>query len=183
GDPARCKASYEAAQVAIQGEHFEAARAQLATCQRLCPAPLVKDCTRWLEGVDATAPSVRLGARDADGKPISDVLITLDGVLVEHKDRAVPVEPGAHVFRFERPGYTPAEARVEIHGGERDRSVVVVLVSEKRGPEAPTPRGGSTVPSFVVGAIGGVALLAAGFLAIDGHVERSNLRSTCAPTC
>jgi hypothetical protein len=39
------------------------------------------------------------------------------------------------------------------------------------------------VPSFVVGTIGAVALLAAGLLAIDGHVERANLRSNCAPNC
>src|SRR5215471_17812247 len=59
-DPARCKASYEGAQVAMQQERFGGARAELVTCQQLCPAPLARDCTRWLAEVDATAPTVRL---------------------------------------------------------------------------------------------------------------------------
>jgi hypothetical protein len=172
---ARCLASYESAQVLRREEHLEAARAQLQICGATCPETLARDCARWLVDVDALRPTVRFVARDPSGQNVTDVMIKVDDrLLVDHAGASFGVEPGAHVFRFERRGFSPAEVRAEVHAGERDRAIGVLLSPLPPEP-AVTPPAHSTTASYVLGGIG--------VLAIKGEADRGSLRSSCAPSC
>jgi len=185
---ARCKASYESAQVLQREERLEAARAQLHICRETCPAPLVRQCTTWEAEVEALLPTVRVAARDATGAVVRDVRILIDGRVITNVDGPVAVDPGAHVFRFEPRGGPAVETREDVHAGERER-VVTVVVEEAPSPARPAPAAPppppprSTTPSWVLGGVGVAALAVAGGLAIKGHVDRSDLRGSCAPLC
>lgn len=180
---ARCKASYEGAQVLVRAERYRAAKAQLLVCEESCPAPLVADCRAWSRDVETLTPTVVLAVRGLPGGAVSDVRVTEDGQALDAPfSGPLAVEPGAHVFVFERAGYATSAARVEIHAGERGR-VVAVSLTPAATEEKPPLRRASPAASYVVGGFGIAALLAAGVLTIKGHLDRSSLRDTCAPTC
>ncbi len=183
GDRARCAASYESAQVLRRGEHLEAARTQLLICASTCPERLVRDCAIWLRDVEALTPTVRLIARDPSGQEVVDALVTVDGRLVDARESTVAVEPGAHVFRFERRGAEAAEVRVELHAGERERVIAVVLSASAPPSAHASAPSASRTASYIVGGLGVAALATAGILAIKGDVDRSSLRESCAPGC
>jgi len=183
-DKARCEASYESAQRLKREEHLSATKAQLAICIETCPAPLVADCTAWLKDLEVLLPTVRLVARTATGAAARDVRVTMDGSSLTGSldGRPITVEPGAHVFRFQRDGEGLTDVRAEIHQGERDHLVEAVL------PSAPKPvRSSATepshTPSWVLGGAGVLALATAAGLTIKGHLDRSSLRSSCYPYC
>ncbi len=185
---ARCRASYEAAQVLRREEHLEAARNQLLICGSTCPEALVADCAKWLHELEALTPTVRVDARDATGRRVPQLRVTVDGAEVRARgDGAIAIEPGLRAFRVEAGGYEPVERRVEVHAGEREHPISVVLTLRATAPPPPralpTPEPSSATPSYVLGGIGAAALLAAGILGVVGHVNRSSLHSSCAPTC
>lgn len=180
---ARCSASYEQAQTLRRDERLEAARAQLLVCEATCPDALARDCARWRTEVDALMPTVVLGATDQDGAPRNDARVTVDGhVVASPFGGPVAVSPGEHVFRFERRGSRPVEVRVELHASERDHPVTVVLSPFELAPSSPRPAP-SAIPSLLIGGAGVLLLGVSGALAVKGHVDRSTLRSTCAPYC
>lgn len=185
-DDARCAASYESAQVLRRGEHLEAAHAQLLVCESTCPAALAKDCSHWLRSVDALVPTIRPIVRDEANHALSGVRITVDGATPPPRDDgAIAVEPGTHVFQFEKDGFVPLEARAEAHAGDRNHPLDVVLVAEKTvvaAPPKPVPASSATA-SYIIGGFGIAALATAGVLAIAGDIDRSHLRASCAPTC
>ncbi len=183
GERARCAASYESAQVLRRDEHLEAARTQLLICQSTCPQRLAGDCTSWLRDVESLTPTVRLVARDTGGQKIADALTTVDGRLVDARERAVAVEPGAHIFRFERRGTDAAEVRIELHAGERERVIAVVLSPSARPLQRESAPPAPRTASYVLGGVGVAGLVTAGILAIKGDVDRSSLRASCAPEC
>lgn len=184
-DKVRCAASYEQAQVLRRAEDLEAARNELLVCQAACPSAVQQECARWLEEIGALVPTVRFIARDANGALLTGVGVFEQGTKVASVgDDAVKVAAGKHVFRFEREGSPPVEVRAEIHVGEREHPVVVTMASASGGSEGATgPKPASRTPYFVAAGVAGAALLAAGALAIKGHVDRGELRSTCAGHC
>lgn len=183
-DRARCKASYERAQVLVRDEHFDAARSQLDICIETCPVALVSDCRKWSRDVENLTPTVRLAAHDALGNALTDVRVSVDG---NHLDApfggAIRIDPGTRVFLFERPGFAPTTTSLDVHAGERDRTVSVVLVAVERALPPPPPPRPSPAASYVVGGIGAAALITSGVLTIKGFADRSSLRSSCAPKC
>ncbi|MEO6876923.1 MAG: hypothetical protein ABI205_00485, partial [Gemmatimonadaceae bacterium] len=185
-DDARCAASYESAQVLRRGEHLEAAHAQLLVCESTCPITLAKDCVQWLRSVDALVPTIRASVRDAANHVLSGVRITVDGAIpAPRDDGTIAVEPGTHVFNFEKDGFVPLEARAEAHAGDRNHPLDVVLVADKTVLATPPKQdpAKSATASYVIGGFGIAALATAGVLAIAGDIDRSNLRGSCAPTC
>ena len=183
GDRARCAASYESAQVLRRDEHLEAARTQLLICQSTCPQRLERDCTTWLRDVESLTPTVRLVARDPGGLEIADALVTVDGRLVDARGSAVAIEPGSHLFRFERRGAEAAEVRADLHAGERERVIAVVLSPFVVPPPRASATPASRTASYVAGGLGAAGLVSAAILAIKGDVDRSSLRGSCAPVC
>jgi hypothetical protein len=184
----RCAAAYEQAQELRRQDKLAASREQLRICEATCPRALAADCKRWDGELDALTPTVRLRATDAQGHPI-DARVLMDGVLLVNKaaDNPVEVETGDHTFRFESATGATEEAKVTLHGGERDKEIAVVFGAAPAPaplPVAPAeePR---SVPAatWVLGSIG-VAGLGVGLgLTLDGHVQANHLQSTCSPAC
>jgi hypothetical protein len=188
---ARCKASYETAQVLRREEHFEAARRELAICRDTCPAPLVRECRSWSEDIAALVPTVRLDIHDDAGRPVRDVRVTVDGrAVTERLDQPIAIDPGTHLFRFESSDRPAAETRAEVHAGEREHVVSIVLAAAPPAREArlvpsrlvssPPP---SRTRSYVAFGVGAVAAAVAGILAIKGDIDRASLESSCKPNC
>ncbi|AUX26318.1 uncharacterized protein SOCEGT47_068790 [Sorangium cellulosum] len=194
---ALCVEEHETAQVHLQQKKLRAAREALRGCAHEgCPSAIRADCSEWLLAANRVAPSVVLSAR-TDAGDQADVRVSMDGELLASRldGKAIDVDPGEHVFRFELPPYEPIERRVIILEGEKARVLSVHFgdaADARRSPPPPAPRPPAPaieerrpVPASVY-ALGGVALVGAGVFtgfALTGASERSSLLSRCAPSC
>jgi hypothetical protein len=109
---------------------------ELAVCTATtCSSEIREECTKRIAEVQAALPTVVLGATDEARNDIGNVLVTLDGVPLRAAldGRALAVDPGSHVLRFEAPGRIPAEKSVIFREGEKDRPVLVVLAIAPEG--------------------------------------------------
>jgi hypothetical protein len=118
------------------------------------------------------------------------VRVLVDGRVLPNVEGPIALDPGVRVFRFEPAVGTAVETREEVHAGEREHLVSVVLEvpaeadSPSQRPVATEPaRARSRTPSWILGGVGVLTLTAAGVLAVKGHVDRGTLRSECAPYC
>lgn len=186
---AECLAAHEDAQSLRTQKKPHAAREKLIACARVeCPTVVRKECGEQLELLDKDAPTVVLEARDESGRDTTAVKVSLDGqpVAARLTGAAVDVEPGPHVFRFERGDGKDLELRVLVVEGEKNRKVVADFAALVRPPEVPPPpRERRSIPSTTFVA-GGVALAAVGsftFFALSGKSEEKSLASSCGPSC
>jgi hypothetical protein len=156
---------------------YRAARQDFLTCARdLCPRVVHELCAKWLRELDESAPSVIVDAKDGRGNDLADVRVTFDGapLAAALNGRPLEVDAGEHVLRFERDGSEPVEQRLVLRAGERARIVGVTLVptvatipgeiplvvGRELASRSPEP---AVSPRYVAaGALGGVALVAAG---------------------
>jgi hypothetical protein len=207
-DKEACATAYEKAQVERKGHRLVAARAALTYCaQKGCPAIARHDCATWLTEVDAVLPSVVFEIQQ-DGKLVRDVRVSVDGSVVFEKvedGAALPLDPGAHVFKFERAGSRTGVQELMIVQGTKNRLVSITLESDTSTPASRTPPASSTstksnetrdrapttepTPSGipVLGLVfGGIAIAGlAGFagFGFTGVAEENKLRRECAPFC
>ena len=150
-DTSVCIAASEAGQSLRDKQALLEAREKFATCSRdVCPRPIRADCMQQRDAVEAAMPSVVLRAKDTRGEDAIDVKVFCDGaVLATQLDgRARPVNPGAHVFRFEIQGVPPFERKVVVGEGEKNRLVVGDAPRETppSNPSA-TPNDKATTPT------------------------------------
>jgi hypothetical protein len=190
-----CVQAAEKGQDARERGALRTARAHFVTCAAdACPKAMRVDCARWLEELDASIPTIVVGARDGSGADLFDVRVKVDGEPVEdvQAGRPIVLDPGPHVVRFERgkpPSVEVREMKVLLRTGERNRSVVATMVGREGPVPAETDAGKashvSTVPtaSWIFGGIGVLALGSFGTFAVLGAQEKSRLRNTCSPTC
>ena len=179
-----CIVAYEQTQTAKRDGKLVDARAQAALCARPeCDVLLTKDCARWMRELDASIPSVVLEARTPRGTELTDVHVTLDGApLVERLDgKGLDLDPGKHVFRFERRGAS-AQETVLVREGERNRRVRVVLGDDARGPPGEVESPGVPTGVFLFGGAAIVAFGVATAFAIDGFAKKNAL-DECKPRC
>jgi hypothetical protein len=181
------------------------ARAKFSTCARpSCPREIVERCTRWTEETQTAIPSVVLVARDPQGRDLSDVAVSIDGAAAAPiATGGVELDPGEHVFLFQRGGSPNVEERIILREGQKDRQVVATLVvpgstparaqeatssrapaaapaaapeaTREAAPEA-TPEAPRPVPTltWVLGGVGLAALGSFGTFAALGVSERSS---------
>lgn len=193
-----CIASSERGQELRDDGKLIDARSEFVTCARSsCPRLLQRDCASWLSDIDMRIPSIVMSARDPAGHEIADVRVSIDGAprLDRLDGRAVQLDPGEHLLRFERQGTPAMEQRVLLHEGEKRRVIAVrfggsgaaprASGSSKPGPSAPEPTASRPVPTaiFVLGglAIAGGATFAA--LAQTAKGDDKRLAEICAPRC
>lgn len=192
--PALCLQQHEKAQLDLRQKQIRAAREALRGCsQASCPAAIRADCSEWLIAADKAAPSVVFSARTRAGDQ-AEVRVLMDGEVIATRldGKAIDVDPGEHVFRFELPPHPPVEQRVIILEGEKARLLSVTFgdaadasLPPDLGLAGKAAEGRRPVPAAVY-ALGGVALAGVGLftgLAIAGTSERSSLMSRCAPFC
>ena len=188
-----CASAAERAQSLRDEGNYRGARAQMLVCARdVCPGPIKADCGRWLEDVQRDAPTIVFGATSS-GKDVSDVKVTIDGVVIADRLDGTPhlVDAGEHTFVFERAG-VKKEERALVRAGEKGRAIVIAFdapasasrPTDRPAPAPPVPRDESSlVPAFIVGGIGVVALGSFAIFALQGMNDKDELETTCAPNC
>jgi hypothetical protein len=190
-----CVAASDKSQLLRDQRKYVEARVQLLRCSaEKCPLVVRKDCARWFDEVEARLPGVVVSVRDPDGHDVFDVNVYIDGKLVSQRldGKALPVDPGPHVFRYEARGASPVEEQVLVREGEASRLLTVNLVRTKPQPtvEQPPPprheeeRSPRRIPLSSI-ALTGVGLLGIGgfaFFASEAKSNRDDLRATCGTT-
>jgi hypothetical protein len=189
-----CFTAAERAQPLMKQKRLREARVALELCARdVCPRVARADCRDWLADVMSEQPTIVIAAHEVSGpddvREITDFRAVIDGAIVIEKvdTTPIPIDPGAHRLRLERPGAEPLEQSVQIRVGEKGRVVNVYWPSAGGGtvrlpPQSfadtrPTPSG-----VYVAGVLGLAALGVGSYLEISGLQKRSAL-SQCQPTC
>jgi hypothetical protein len=192
-------ASVRGQELRDQGKLVAARAALLACGTPTCPRLLRRECSGWLADVEARTPSVVIGATDEAGHDTAEVKVSVDGApfLARLEGQAVPIDPGAHVLRFERAGLPFVEQKVILREGERRRAISVSFapsaspspsgpLGRKDDPLAPPGAGAGVARPIAVATLGVVAVASGVTLAVLGLGAKSDadrLRSTCAPAC
>lgn len=201
--PKACAEAYEKAQEERKAGRITAAIASLTKCAaRGCPTFVSKDCLQWLSDAEKAQPRVVFAVR-REGADLTSVEITMDGsVLTRSVDgKAIPLDPGFHVFRFRAADGSIGERSFLIREGDQNRIIEVELAG--REPEAePAPRvqapmqsrsGGandlpetrptrSWLPYGLLG-VGGLGLSGFAVFAVWGQSQKNHLEESCAPYC
>jgi hypothetical protein len=191
---AACLAAHEEAQSLRTQKKPHAARERLIACARVdCPTVVRKECGEQLSVVEKDAPTVALEARDESGMASPAVEVSIDGKASPDglTGAAVDVEPGQHVFRFERSDGKVIEQHVLVVEGEKNRKVVAdfaTLVPKPpvRGEGGPATNDEPKSIPVLAWVAGGVALAAVGsftFFALSGKSTEKDLASSCEPSC
>ena len=145
------------------------------------------------------------GARHRFQNDLADVRLYVDGKLVREKldGSPLPLDPGAHVFRFEARGLPPVERSQIVRPGEKLRVVSVTLVDPRKavaptpppshgpvepGPAPPKPPSVlvsrfAAAATGVLAGVGALALGGFGLLRWSGMTDYDNLFMTCKPNC
>lgn len=187
-----CAAAYEKTQSLRDSGQLSEARLQAIACSApTCSAYVTKDCLQWVTEINAILPTVVFTADDGAGADVVAVRVTIDGQTATEKldGKAVSLDPGEHVVRFEMAGAATIEQKVLIRQGEKNRrlsasfkkatpptALAQPLVAAQAKPTVlaapaapvatmPAPRrGGVPVWAWVAGGAGVVALgVSAGF--------------------
>jgi hypothetical protein len=199
-----CFAAYERVQVLMRRSHLREAREAASACLADgCPSALRADCGQWLKDVEARLPTVVVECRTADGKPVNDARILLDGLLWKARLDGIvsEVDPGEHVVRVERPSGPAAEVKVIVAEGKKAQRIVVEIPDEPvpdrvppavaLSPTASPPPAITDVPPerapvpasfYVSSAIGVAALGGFTFFAFQGKDAEHGL-DACSPRC
>jgi hypothetical protein len=196
-----CIAAAEQSQPLRHDGKLRAAHEKLLNCSRAeCPSVVRADCTKWLADLEDAMPTVVVRAVDSTGADVADVRISVDGeVLTTHLEgKEIGIDPGTHVFRFERGASKPVEQQVVISEAQRRRVLSVAFAPEQSAaiPTVPTasaelptvppdehhPEGRSLTLPIALMAGGGAAVGLASVFWVLGLSERSKMASDCAPT-
>jgi hypothetical protein len=195
-DTSDCIAASEAAQTLRDQRALLEARDKLTQCARdVCPGPIRLDCIQQQVVVSAAMPSLVLRAKDAHGDDVTEVTVLCDGkpFATRLDGKALLVNPGSHVFRFESATLPPVERPIVVAEGEKNRLVVTDLTmptapppSEPSVAASPAPRDrvngdGLFVPGVVFAGIGVAALTPMSVLWVTGTHDIHEMRTTCAP--
>lgn len=193
-DRSACFDAAENAQRLRRESKLAQARSELLTCSRdVCPGPVRRDCTGWLAELAASQPTVVVAVRDAKGRDITDVKVTVDGkpFLTRLQGAAVPIDPGEHQFRFELGDGQSSSEKILIVVGERDRVLrVEVKPPAKRATGAPPPPLASSSSSWkgpgpgpwIASGIGVATLAGFGILQGIAQSKHAALASGCGTT-
>ncbi|WP_437614416.1 hypothetical protein WMF20_15495 [Sorangium sp. So ce834] len=192
GDAEACFTASEEGQRLRDEGRLREARARFIACGGAgCPDLVQSDCAGWLTDVTARVPTLILSAQDEQGHDVADARVTIDGApLAARLDgKAVEVDPGEHVLRFERAGSAPVELRLVVREGEKLRRVSARLARPGAGAippredrDAPSPASALFLPIALGGAaaVSGVVYAALG---LSARADADRLRATCAPRC
>ena len=195
-DTSDCIAASEAAQTLRDQRALLEARDKLTLCARdVCPVPIRLDCIQQQVVVAAAMPSLVLRAKDATGADATEVQVTCDGkpFATRLDGKALLVNPGSHVFRFESASLPPVLRPIVVAEGEKNRLVVINLTetaptppSEPSAPASPEAHAGMSgdglfVPGVVIAGIGVAALTPMSVLWVTGTHDVHEMRMTCAP--
>jgi len=183
---AACVAHLDRAQSLQSARKLRDARASFLACSAAeCPELVRDDCMKSIVELDATLPSVVFSAR-VDGHDVTDARVLLDGEAVSGAldGRAVALDPGTHVVRFERPGGGATEIKIVAREGEKNRPVAASFATAP--PARPVVKAESGRFPYLPVILGTTGLLALGgsfYVRLNADSEADEMRRTCAPAC
>jgi hypothetical protein len=143
-----CTDASSQGQVQRDAHKLVEARNQFILCAKQeCPGVVRKDCTTWLEQVQASLPTVVPIAADEAGNSLPAIKVSIDGkLLVEKIDgRAIEVNPGTYTFTFEAPDGTKVEKQVVVAEGEKDKRVTATVARPVAVVSTATPPPSTTL--------------------------------------
>jgi hypothetical protein len=200
----QCLQAYEAGQRLRQSGDLVRSAEELLVCGGpACPVRIQADCQRWLDDVERSMPAVVFRVRDAEGHPLSDVSVAIDGGAPRRLDgRALGMNPGEHEVVFECAGYHPLVTPVFVTEGEKLEPRPVTLESIASAVLHPRVPGVSTAPAVedaetvplrasahpslalplvagAIGALGATGLIYFGVRAKNGEADLQQ----CTPSC
>ncbi len=156
-DTARCKEAHEGSQVNRHAFALLSARQKLRFCAgEACPDFIRSDCIAWLEEVDRAIPTIVFEAK-VDGQHVSDVTVTVDGNAAATKldGRPIEIDPGNHVFVFQKEGRPPVEQTVLVLEQQKNLVVAAKWDTPLALPvDNPRPSGGWRTAGIIVGGAG-----------------------------
>lgn len=161
GKDAQCFSAAEAGQKLQRQGNLKEAEEKFQVCaDAACPTVVLQDCTKWHTDVMKLLPTVTLAAKDAAGKDLIDVRVSVDDSLLASQldGKSLTLNPGVHVFRFETASASPITERVVLSEGEKLRKVAVQFGASDTGSGRPFPigpvlLGGVGIAGIVVGAL------------------------------
>ncbi|MEO8796270.1 MAG: hypothetical protein ABI551_00160 [Polyangiaceae bacterium] len=173
---------------------------QLRICTRdICPAFVKSDCGPWRAEVETALPSVLVKAKDDGGEATSDVKVTVDGIVRAEKLDGEPldVDPGAHLFHFDREGADPIEQKLVVKEGEKSRAIDLsfhlhptnAVAAAPAAPAAavapPPPKAHHSLPiaGFVASGVAVAGLTVGTIFYLSAKSDIDRLKETCAPAC
>jgi len=187
-----CGAAYEEAQVARSESRLRAARDALASCMRAeCPEFVRNDCARWLNEVELALPSIVLIAKSG-ATELEDVHVSFDGARLRDRidGKAVTVDPGRHVLRFEAVARAPVDVEVIIHEGDKNRVIEANFPSDRPKPavlpkaeHAPANEAHSRALPYALLGVGALGLASFTTFALLGNADKRELEQRCSPDC
>ena len=143
---ADCLAANEAAIALGNQTRLRDERAKLLVCAATsCPTDVRAECARRVGELNVAIPTIVFEARDAAGKDLAAVRVTVDGELLAERlaGTALSIDPGTHTFAFETSGQPRVEKELLIREGEKDRRervafgiVAPVAVASREGAAA-----------------------------------------------
>jgi hypothetical protein len=172
------------------------ARKVLATCATTrCPDEIRATCEQRITEINGVLPAIAFDVKDPAGNDVPNAAVAIDGVAVASLGgRAVSVDPGPHVFRFEAPGQPAVEKKVMVNEGERDRREKVVIGAPAEATPAAAPAPAAASPGATNGSTqkalglvaGGVGVVGVALGAVFGAVASSKwstAKSDCGAGC
>jgi len=163
-------------------EKLGATRAQLTICtDPACPQLVRDDCAQRLDDLDKIQPTLVFEVKDGNGHDLTDVKVTVDGEpLVDNvSGAAIPVEPGAHAFRFEAKGEKPVTKQLVLREGDKARHEKVVIGTATLPPPDPTRGSAQRTAGVLVGTLGVIGMGIGGVFAGLAAAKWSSAKSSC----
>jgi hypothetical protein len=145
-DVQACLAASEQGQHARAAGKLREARAQFNICgAESCPGIVRRDCVQWQQELVALLPSVVFGARDASGRDLFDVTVSMDGEVLTKKldGKSVFIDPGPHTFTFEAAGTPAVTVKALVKEGEKARVINVTIGASGAQAGAGAPPNGA----------------------------------------
>jgi hypothetical protein len=201
--PKVCAEAYEKAQEERKAGRITASIECLTKCAaQTCPSFVSKDCIQWLIEAQNAQPSV-VFAVWRDGEELSVVEVTMDGrLLTETIDgKAIPLDPGAHVFVVRAADGASSERSFIIREGERNRLIGIELSGKPpvttpvppveaavHNGQSPLADASAAKPArswLPYGLVGVGVIGVSGFAAFGlwGRSQKNDLEDSCAPFC
>jgi hypothetical protein len=181
---AECVAALDKAQASKASRKLTDARASYVTCSHeLCPDMIREDCVKGLREVDESLPSITLAA-SVDGHDATDATVTLDGTAIDGglDGRSIPLDPGSHVARFERPGSAPLEVKIVAREGQKNQLITGTFPGTKPPVSKDVKAEGQKIPIVPLAFLsaGAISLGAALVVHLNMTSDADHLHDTCA---
>ncbi len=201
---AECVAAHRQGQTLRKQFGLLESRVLLEQCgNAACPAPVMRDCLRWLDEIASQLSSVVFHV-EVDAKSARNVKIYVNDELRFQvvPNRAVEFNPGTYRIRFETEGKPAIEKEVVVGEAEKLKNVTVKFAAEqipsKTEPAAPhedpkpvtPPSRPATVESrpiplgsYIFAGLGAAAMINFAAWGFSSKTLVSDLQGRCSPEC